>query len=202
MTAPPSPRMHGLLTGPVEGLVLAAGAGRRFGAVKQLAPLDGRPLLEHALRAVTSSPALDGVVVTLGAHAEQIAAAVDLHGARTVLVGDWQEGIAASLRAGLAAVRPATEAVVIVLGDQPGVTAEMVGRVVETARTTDCAAVRAVHGGQPGHPVLLRRALFARVAQLSGDRGAAAVLDDPPPVTVECGAAAVLDVDTPADLPR
>ncbi len=193
---------HGRLTGPVEGLVLAAGAGRRFGAVKQLAPRDGRPLLEHALRAVTGSAALDGVVVTLGAHAEQIAAAVDLHGARPVLVEEWQEGIAASLRTGLAALRPATQAVVIVLGDQPGVTTELVERIVAAGRTTDRAAVRAVHGGRPGHPVLLRRELFAGVARLRGDRGAGALLDAVPTVTVECGAAAVLDVDTPADLRR
>jgi len=193
---------RGPLTGPVEGLVLAAGAGRRFGGVKQLAPLDGRPLLEHALRALTGSPALDGVVATLGADAERIAAAVDLHGARPVLVEAWQEGIAASLRTGVAALRPATQAVVIVLGDQPGVTAEMVDRVVAAGRATNRAAARAVHGGRPGHPVLLRRELFALVARLNGDRGAGALLDTVPTVTVECGAAAVLDVDRPGDLPR
>lgn len=194
--------MSGRLDRPVEGLVLAAGAGRRFGAVKQLAPLAGRPLLEHALRAMTSSPQLDGVVVTLGAHAEQIAAAIDLNGARIAPVADWEEGIAASLRAGIAALRPDTEAVVIALGDQPGVTATMVARVVEAARASGCAAARATHGGQPGHPVLLRRELFAQASALRGDVGAAALLVDVEVVTVECGAAAVLDVDTPADLVR
>jgi CTP:molybdopterin cytidylyltransferase MocA len=65
----------------VAGLVLAAGAGRRFGGCKQLAPLDGRPLLEYALAAMAATPGLVCVAVTLGAHADEILATVDLHGA-------------------------------------------------------------------------------------------------------------------------
>lgn len=188
--------------GPIEGLVLAAGAGRRFGGVKQLALLDGRPLLEHATRALAECARLDGVVVTLGADAERIARAVDLHGARRALVVDWAEGVAASLRTGLAALDPRAEAVVVVLGDQPGITAEMVARVVDAARASDCPAVRATHGGRPGHPVLLRRELFAPIRELRGDVGAAAVLAGVETMTVECGPRAVLDVDTAADLAR
>ena len=188
--------------GRIHGLVLAAGAGRRFGGAKQLAPLAGRPLLEHALRALAAAPELDGVVVTLGAHAAEIAAAVDLHGARPVVVAGWEEGIAASLRAGIAALPADAEAVVVALGDQPGLDPATVARVVAAARDSDAAAVRATHGGRPGHPVLLRRRLFGALRELRGDRGAGAVLAGLDVLAVECGPDVVLDVDRPADLAR
>src|SRR5918998_2119280 len=109
----------------VGGLVLAAGEGRRFGGTKQLAPFRGRPLLEHALAAVAG---LSPRVVVLGHAAEEIAAAVDLQGARPVVCAGWREGQAASLRCGLAAVAGA-DAVLVVLGDQPGITAAAVAAV-------------------------------------------------------------------------
>ena len=83
--------------------MLAAGAGERFGGRKQLAPLDGRPLLEHVLAAMAQTP-LDRVVVVLGAHAGEVRAAVPLHGAEPVVAADWAEGMGASLRAGVAAL--------------------------------------------------------------------------------------------------
>jgi molybdenum cofactor cytidylyltransferase len=94
----------------VGALVLAAGEGRRFGGTKQLAPLRGRPLLEHALAAVA---ALSPRVVVLGHEADAIRAAVDLHGARPVVCGDWREGQAASLRCGVAALGDVDAAVVV-----------------------------------------------------------------------------------------
>jgi CTP:molybdopterin cytidylyltransferase MocA len=187
----------------IAGLVLAAGAGRRFGGAKQLAPLHGRPLLEHALRAVAAAPALDRVVVALGARADEILARVDLHGAQPLRVEDWAEGQAASLRAGVArlAVDEELDAIVVTLGDQPGVTAEAIGRVV-AAWDGVRPAVRATSGGVPGHPVLLARALFPALLALRGDAGARGVLAHADVLDVVCDASAVLDVDTPAELER
>ena len=110
----------------VGGLVLAAGEGRRFGAAKQLAELKGRPLLEYALEAMT---AVTPRVVVLGHAADAIAAAVDLQGATPVVCPEWAEGQAASLRCGLAALADCDD-VVVVLGDQPGITAEAGAAVV------------------------------------------------------------------------
>ena len=104
----------------IGGLVLAAGEGSRFGATKQLAPLDGRPLLEHALAAVA---ALSPRVVVLGHAADEILAAVDLQGAEPVVCEGWREGQAASLRCGVKALGD-VDAAVVVLGDQPRITAE------------------------------------------------------------------------------
>jgi len=184
----------------VAGLVLAAGASRRFGAPKQLAPLDGRPLLAQALGAMAAVPGLVRVAVTLGAHAEEILAAVDLRGAEAVLVADWEEGQAASLRAGIAALAPHADAVVVALGDQPRIAPQAIARVAAAAGGPAPAA-RASYGGVPGHPVLLGRPLFEAVAELRGDLGARDLLARVETALVPCDDhPAPADVDTPAQL--
>lgn len=183
----------------IAGLVLAAGAGTRFGAPKQLARLDGRPLLEHALAAVAAVPQLARVVVALGAGADEIRAAVDLHGAQPLVVEDWREGQAASLRAGVAALAGDADAVLVTLGDQPRVGPATIACVID-AWDGAAPAVRATYGGRPGHPVLLARALYPAVAELRGDVGARELLARPDAIAVACGEDAVLDVDTRAQL--
>src|SRR5215218_9408744 len=167
------------------GLVLAAGEGRRFGGPKQLARVAGRPLIEHALAAVRD---LDRVVVVLGARAGEIRAGADLAGAEVVVCDDWAEGMGASLRRGLAALADADE-VVIVLADQPFITAEVVARV----RAAPGDAARAFYHGAPGHPVVIRRRLLARAGELRGDSGFRDLLGDA--AAVECA-----DLADPADI--
>jgi molybdenum cofactor cytidylyltransferase len=171
------------------GLLLAAGEGRRFGGPKQLARVDGRPLIEHALGALDG---LDRIVVVLGARAEEIRAGADLDGAEIVVCADWAEGMGASLRTGLAALGGADE-VVILLADQPFITRRVVARV----RAVPGDAVRAVYDGRPGHPVVVRGALLARAGELRGDQGFRGVAM----TEVECGDLAdPQDIDTRADL--
>ena len=182
----------------IAGLVLAAGAARRFGAPKQLAELDGRPLLEHVLAAMASSP-LDRVVVVLGAYGEEILDRIALHGAAPVHCSDWKEGQAASLRTGIAAVAEA-EAVVVALGDQPFLSARAVARVL-AARAPEVDALRAGYDGKPGHPVVLERALFPRLAALRGDAGAREVIAGASVREVPCdGLGRPDDIDTPEEL--
>ncbi len=183
----------------IAGLVLAAGAGRRFGGRKQLAELDGRPLLEHALAAMGAVDAFERVVVTLGADAREILDAIDLHGAEPLLVKDWQEGQAASLRGGVAALAPHADAIVVVLGDQPLLTPATIARFAQAWNGSE-AALRASAGGVPGHPVLLARPLYAGVARLRGDSGARGLLEEAHARTVDCDAAVAVDVDTPEQL--
>jgi len=180
------------------GLVLAAGVGTRFGGAKQLADLNGRPMLEHAVRAMVAAP-VDRVCVVLGARAAEVRRAVDLQGAEVVVCDAWAEGQAASLRAGIAALA-ACDAVVVALGDQPFLSPAAVERVLHS-RTPGADAVRATYGGVPGHPVVLECSLFGRVAALRGDGGARALLDD---IRVEEAACDGLgrpdDIDTPDQL--
>ncbi len=156
----------------IAGCVLAAGAASRFGSAKQLADLDGQPLLEHALAAM-SKCGLDRVVVVLGAECERILETVDLHGAEPVECERWSDGQSASLACGLAAVQDA-DAVIIALGDQPGVSPEAVRRVL-AARSHD-GAVRATYGGKPGHPVLLEQSQIPALRDVTGDVGARNVI--------------------------
>jgi CTP:molybdopterin cytidylyltransferase MocA len=182
----------------IAGLVLAAGAGTRFGSAKQLAEFEGRPLLEHAVRAMVASP-VGRVVVVLGSGAEDVLAEVDLHGADPVVCERWAEGQSASLACGLAELS-GCEAVVVPLGDQPLIVPDAIRRVI-AGRHEGVAAVRATYGGVPGHPVLLERRLFERMRDVTGDHGARNLLISMQTREIPCDdLGGGQDVDTPAQL--
>jgi CTP:molybdopterin cytidylyltransferase MocA len=146
-----------------------------------------------------SRTALDRVVVVLGAEADAILERVDLHGAEPVLCERWAEGQSASLACGLAEVADA-EAVVIVLGDQPGVSAAAVTRVLDARGNGHDGAVRATYGGTPGHPVVLERHHIPELRDVTGDVGARNVIMRGLR-EVECGdLGGGDDVDTPDQL--
>jgi molybdenum cofactor cytidylyltransferase len=178
----------------IAGLILAAGDGTRFGPEpKLLAELDGRPLLEHAVRAQCAVPALERVVVVLGAHSARILASVDFLDAEPVVCDGWREGQAASLRLGMAQLTEAHK-VIVTLGDQPLITPQVIARFVD-----ERAPARAIYGGVPGHPVSFDRKLSAAFGSVSGDRGARDLLAGAR--TIECGhLSSARDVDTPEDL--
>ncbi len=177
--------------------MLAAGAATRFGAPKQLADLDGVPLLEHALRTMTAAP-VGRVVVVLGSGADEVAAGVDLHGADPVVCGRWEEGQSASLACGLAELA-GCEAVVVTLGDQPRVSPDAIRRVISSRN--DAAAVRATYNGNPGHPVLLEHRLFEQLRNVTGDKGARNLLLSVQVLDLPCDdLGGGEDVDTPAEL--
>jgi molybdenum cofactor cytidylyltransferase len=182
----------------IGGLVLAAGEGRRFGATKQLASLRGRPLLSHAVDHVLRVPAIDPVVVVLGHDAAAVRAGVpELAHVEVVVAEDWREGQAASVRAGVAALGD-VDAAVVVLGDMPFVTPQVIAGVVDLAGH---AAARATYGGTPGHPVLLGRRLLDRVGELDGDTGFAPLLEGVRVKRFEAGHLAdPTDIDTREEL--
>jgi molybdenum cofactor cytidylyltransferase len=185
----------------IGGIVLAAGEGRRFGGPKQIARLHGRPLLEYAIAAQSRVPAIERIVVVLGAHAEQVRAEVDFLGAEPIVCQDWSEGRSASLRAGVQQLEKA-DGVVVTLGDQPGITPRVVATILKQLGSPAPAA-RAVYGGRPGHPVLIKRSLFAQLQDVQGEDGARGVLERAGAVRVEVGHLCdPQDVDTPEDLVR
>ena len=164
-------------------LVLAAGAGARFGGGKLLAPWGSGVLLDGALAAAFADRAGEGGRLTI------------VHAAEHAL------GLSASLRTGLDAVPPEAEGVFIFLADMPKTPPAMAGRLAQAIGARPAAAP--VFEGLRGHPVLLRRALFDRLSALEGDRGAGAVLaglgeDLALVATEESGV--VFDVDAPEDL--
>ena len=186
----------------IAGLLLAAGGASRFGSPKQLAELDGVPLLQHSVDALLAVPAIDSVVVVLGAQAEQVRAAVDFGEARVVVCAAWADGMAASLRCGVEALGDC-DWVVVTLGDQPRMTSQVIAGVVDCAASAPAGtdAVRATYEGVPGHPVALGRAMLPHVADLSGDVGARELLANATVRTFEAARLCdPIDVDTPDDL--
>jgi molybdenum cofactor cytidylyltransferase len=186
----------------IGGLVLAAGAGRRFGSVKQLAELDGMPLLQHAVDAMLAVPVIDPIRVVLGAGADRVRAAVDLGAASALVCEDWEEGMAASLRCGVRAL-PGCAWIVVTLGDQPRITPQVIAAVVDRAEGAPAgtAAVRATYDGVAGHPVALGAPLLALVEELRGDVGARELLAHAAVRTLEVGhLCRPDDVDTPEHL--
>ncbi len=183
----------------IVGAVLAAGGSERFGSPKQLAELHGRPLLSYPIEALRAVPAIDAIVVVLGAHAKRIRADVDLGGVEVVITPDWHEGIAASLRAAVAAASEA-EMLVVVLGDQPLITPQVISTVIDRSAGPQ-PATRATFGGRPGHPVAIKRTLFAELERLRGDEGARNLLEAHGVIGVGCETVGVsADVDTVEDL--
>ena len=189
------------------GVVLAAGAGRRMGGPKALLrPSAGGPtLLETSLERLRAAGCTRLVVVT-GAAGEAVAVLAGRAEAEVVRAADWQEGMGASLRAGLACLDPdADDLAVVTLVDLPDVTAEVMRRVVGVAEPAGRSALaRAAYRGVPGHPVAIGAVHWPGVAATaSGDRGARAYLRATPHDLVECGDLATgHDVDTEADLHR
>jgi nicotine blue oxidoreductase len=189
----------------VVGLVLAAGAGRRLGGPKALVRLtdDGPTLVETAVARVVEG-GCDRVVVVVGASADEVAALVAGTGARVVRADDWDEGMGASLRAGLAHLEPGDDDLALVtLVDLPDVGAAVVSRVLAAAVGDGRAALaRASYDGVPGHPVAIGRDHWAAVITTArGDRGARDHLRATPHHLVECGDLATgRDLDTAGDL--
>jgi CTP:molybdopterin cytidylyltransferase MocA len=201
--------------GVVVGLVLAAGAGRRFGRPKALV----QGWVADRCTALRAG-GCDRVVVVLGAAAEEARALVP-EDADVVVAAGWADGQSASLRAGLGAgAMTAADAALVVLVDTPGLTSAAVARVLAAARdggraATAHALVQATYDGAPGHPVVLGREHWPAVlAEVRGDRGARDVLARGPVRRVPCedvadgrdvdveGGAAPVGDDPPAGVAR
>lgn len=182
----------------VAGVILAAGRATRFGATKQLVEVDGRPLVRHAVD-VARDAGLSPILVVVGHDADAV---------RSVLPADvgivdnpgYVEGQSTSLRAGVAAATSTDAgALVVLLADQPGLTAAAV-RTVVAAHAAGALVARASYDDHPGHPVLFDREAWPAVAQVTGDRGARDLLADLHVVDVPVAGPRPQDVDTPEDL--
>lgn len=189
--------------GHLGAVVLAAGAGSRFGGGKLVAPLEGRPILQHVIDRLAGS-GIDDVVVVLGADAATVEGAIDWQGARRVRNPDPSRGLSSSLRVGIEALDTEVDGALIVLGDQPRLPPRAVRALLDAPPDVARPIVVPVYGRDAGrNPVLLRRPAFALVTEATGDRGLGPLIAERPdlvheiPIRVEGGNP---DVDTREDL--
>lgn len=185
----------------VTALLLAAGAARRMGAAKLSLDVCGKALAQYAAEAALASRAQDVILVT-GAQRKRVEAALRALPLHTVWNARWQAGLSASLRCGLDAAcakTPGPEAVLVLLADQPLVTADLLNRLVELHEAGHTLAACDT-GAALGPPALFDRAHFDALRTLSGDRGAQGLLEGAAPEARIPFAGG--DIDTPEDLAR
>ena len=192
---------------PLEAVVLAAGSSRRFGGGKLTAPFQGGVLLDGALAAAFAAP-VRAVTVVTGADGPAVEAAARAFAARSgnldrlriAHAPDHAEGLAASIRAGIASLPLDADGAFVFLGDMPRVPHAVLAPLAGLIAAGHVAAAP-VFTGRRGHPAVFARALFPDLAALGGDQGARALLDRVAPPLVEAPDDGVLfDVDTREDL--
>lgn len=191
------------MTRAVAAVVLAAGAGSRFGGVKLLASLAGRPVLQHVLDRLADAGIAE-VLVVLGDDAQVVEDAVDWRRERRIRNPDPARGLASSLRVGIDALDDTAEGALIVLGDQPLLSVETIRTLLDASAEGAGPIVVPVYGGDGGrNPVFLAREAFRLVAEATGDRGLGPVIAAHPDLVHEVPVNAPggnPDIDTRSDL--
>jgi CTP:molybdopterin cytidylyltransferase MocA len=190
--------------GPIAAVILAAGASRRLGQAKQLVRYGNETLLERTIR-VTRDAGVSDIFVVLGAQRELISATIAFKNAEPVFNENWEKGIASSIHAGLRELDArglTSSSVLIVSCDQPRLTAHHLKGLIGAFAAQDQASIAASsYAGTLGVPALFPRAAFPQLLALRGDKGARALLLDPPcPVIAVPFAGGEIDIDVPADL--
>jgi molybdenum cofactor cytidylyltransferase len=158
----------------VTGLVLAAGGSKRLGQPKQLLPFGDTTLLGHVLSVARRCP-FDQALCVIGGGGPEVRGVVDLDGFKVVDNAAFGEGCSSSIAAALAAVDPRADALVLMLGDQPGVRPESVAALIAARGDSDLAAC--VYEDGRGHPFAFSRAVFGDLATLHGDKGVWKLMD-------------------------
>ena len=181
-------------------ILLAAGASTRFGSPKQLLRVAGRPLL-HTLATRAAEVTGGALIVVLGAGADELAPLLKHSPGSVVINQDWREGLASSIRAGIARLPSTCAGALLLLADQAAVTADDLQRLAGTWRKQPQYIAAASYDGTTGVPAIFPRAMFRALAELRGDVGARTLLRRSADRVVRVSMpSAALDVDTPEDL--
>jgi len=161
----------------ISGLILGAGASQRLGPPKQLLPFRGTTMLGWVLDQAQKADGLDEVIVVLGRAADEIRERVDLGTARVVENPVFAEGCSSSYRAGIGALSPRSEAIMIILGDQPGITPEIINSLAEEWRGDEAPIALCSYRGRKGHPIIFAQSMFDQLKDLHGDKAAWKLVD-------------------------
>ena len=185
------------------GLVLAAGGSSRLGRPKQLLDYRGRTLLDATLD-MARGCRFDQLVVALGGAGDDVRSAVDLSGCDVVDNVHYTTGCSSSIGAALAAIDQRSAALVLLLGDQPGVKPEVVDALRTTAESCDAALAVCRYADGRGHPFCFARSTFDDLADLHGDKAVWKLLESGryPVTEAAIDGPVPIDVDTWADYER
>lgn len=186
----------------ISGLVLGAGASQRFGEPKQLLPYRGTTMLGWVVDQASHSTGLDEVVVVLGRAAEEVRERVDFGAARVVENPVFGEGCSSSYRAGIGALNTESTAIMIILGDLPGITPEIINRLAEEWRAHEAAIALCSYQGRKGHPMIFARSMFSQLVDLHGDKAAWKLVDANEVQEVQFDIPYPDDINTPEDFER
>ena len=188
----------------ISGLILGAGASQRFGPPKQLLPFRGTTMLGWVVGQAQRAASLDEVVVVLGRAADQVREQVDFGTARVVENPVFGEGCSSSYRAGIGALSSESAAIMIILGDLPGVTPEIIDRLSEAWREEESPIALCSYQGRKGHPMIFARSMFPQLVELHGDKAAWKLVDANAAVVQEVpfGFPYPDDINTPEDFAR
>ena len=163
----------------IAGLILAAGQGKRLGAVKPLLAADHAVLLELVLKQYRAAK-LDDLILVLGHEARQIVQRIPLNGVKIVINNEHRAGMASSIQRGLAHVTSRFDSVMIGLGDMPLVTNQTINTLISETKKVKKGIVVPVHDGRRGHPVVIAMKYLEALLELRGDVGAKSILDAHP----------------------
>ena len=180
------------------GLVLGAGGSTRLGRPKQLLPYGDGTLLGHVVDTARAC-SFEQTIVAIGGSAGAVRAGVDLDGADVVVNEEYGAGCSSSIAAALAIVHPRCQVLVLMLGDQPGVSVGTVAALLAGRGDMPLAVCRYDDG--PGHPIAFARGMFGALADLHGDKGVWRLLDQRAGEVAQVPVAGPipLDVDTAED---
>ncbi len=183
----------------IAAVILAAGAARRFGKQKLLAPVGDRPLIRWTVEEVLAS-GVDRTVVVLGREAEEVRASLADLPLDFVVNPRFTEGMSTSVRAGVAALDASATGAFMVLGDQP-VPREVLQRLLRAHLASRLPIVAPSYRGHRGNPVLFDSSLFDELRRLEGDRGARGLVERNPGrrLLVPFSHAPPPDIDTPEE---
>ena len=161
----------------ISGLVLGAGASQRFGPPKQLVPFRGTTMLGWVVDQARRASSLDEVVVVLGRAVDKVREQVDFGRARVVENPVFGEGCSSSYRAGIGALNSESAAIMIILGDLPGVTPEIINHLADEWREQQAPIALCSYQGRKGHPMIFAHSMFPQLIDLHGDKAAWKLVD-------------------------
>ena len=182
----------------ISAIILAAGKSTRMGFPKLMLTIKGKGLLQHVIDNVLKSK-VDDVIVVLGAEAEKLRKEIDPSKARIIVNPSFNEGQSTSLKAGLRSISPESQAVIILLGDQPFINDATVDALMDKYLESGSPVVAPVYNGKRGNPVLFDRSLIPELINASGDKGGRTIVEKYTDrmATVEIDSSSIgIDIDT------